>query len=144
MRRTVETRPNAPLASLLAALLLAACAMPDAAAPGRQGPLTGNWGGQHVALILAGDGGRIEYDCAHGTLDAAVEPDASGAFSVAGRHVRGHGGPVRSDEVPQSAPARYHGAVSSDRMTLQVRTGAATLGPFVLERGAQAQLFKCL
>ena len=31
--------------------------------------LTGAWGGPHVLLTLSANGGRIEYDCAQGTLD---------------------------------------------------------------------------
>lgn len=133
----------APLSrALLLSFLLASCAMPDAVTPTR--PLAGDWGGPHVALTLGDSRGRIEYDCAHGTLDAAVMPGPSGAFSVSGTHVREHGGPERIGDAPESAPARYDGTVSGDHMTLRVQSGATTLGPFALQRGAPAQLFKCL
>jgi hypothetical protein len=121
-------------------VLLTACAMPDAVTPTQ--PLTGDWGGAHVALTLGAGGGRIEYDCAHGTLDAIV-PGPDGAFSVPGTHAR-EGGPARIDAPPESMRARYDGAVTGDRMTLRVQAGATALGPFVLQRGAAAQLFKCL
>lgn len=130
---------------LLCALLLAACAVPGPGAAPRPGTaLEGNWGGAHVALTLSATGGSIEYDCAHGMLDAAVVPDASGAFVVAGRHVREHGGPERVGEQLPSQPALYEGRVSGERMQLRVRVGADTLGPFTLQRGASAQLMKCL
>ena len=127
------------LPSLLA--LLASCAMPDAVTP--TPPLSGDWGGAHVALTLGASGGRIEYDCGHGTLDAAVAPGPGGAFSVPGTHSR-EGGPARIDAPPESTPARYDGIVTGNRMTLRVQAGTDTLGPFVLQRGAPAQLLKCL
>lgn len=130
---------------LLCALLLAACAVPGPGADPRPGTaLDGSWGGAHVALTLSGSGGSIEYDCAHGTLDAPVVTDASGAFRVAGRHVREHGGPELAGEQLPSQPAVYEGRVSGGQMQLHVRTGADTLGPFTLQRGASAQLTRCL
>lgn len=130
---------------LLAALLATACAMsgPGAGLPPGTA-LDGSWGGVHAGLLLSPSGGSIEYDCAHGTLDAAVVPDAGGAFRVAGRHVREHGGPEQAGEQLPSQPASYQGNVDGDRMQLRVRVGADTLGPFILQRGAQAQVFRCL
>jgi hypothetical protein len=31
----------------------------------------GTWGGPHVVLEVSAEGGRVEYDCAHGALGAA-------------------------------------------------------------------------
>lgn len=130
---------------LLAALLPAACAVPGPGATPAPGTmLSGNWGGEHVALSLSPAGGTIEYDCANGTLDAGITPDGDGAFRVAGRHVRGSGGPERVGVQPSSVPATYLGQVSGDRMQLRVRLEADTLGPFILHRGAAPQLLKCL
>lgn len=108
------------------------------------GPVTGAWGGVHASLALSGVGGTIAYDCAHGTLREPVLLHGDGAFKVAGFHMREHGGPVRIDEVPDSVAARYVGQVRDDRMTLRVLVGADTLGPFELQLGATAQLFRCL
>lgn len=138
------------LLSLLFVLSCAGCAMPkadalDPHAATHGTALTGDWGGEHVALSLTASGGRIEYDCAQGTLDAPVVPDAAGTFSVAGRHVPGHGGPVRiEDQPPASQPAIYQGTVSGDRMQLRVSTGGQDTGAYVLQRGADPQLFRCL
>jgi hypothetical protein len=125
-------------------LLLAACVGTGVQPGTSPHPVTGEWGGTHVALHLQSDGGTIDYDCAHGTIDAPVLADADGAFRVAGSHVREHGGPVRMGEVLPHEPAIYEGRVHGDRMTLQVRTAATTLGPFALQKDAQAQLFRCL
>lgn len=107
-------------------------------------PVTGNWGGVHAGLTLTETGGTINYDCAHGGLNAPVVPDAAGSFAVVGVHVREHGGPIRVGEVPDSLSARYVGQVSRDRMTLRVFAGADTLGPFKLQLGVAPQLVRCL
>jgi hypothetical protein len=123
--------------------LVAACSNPIAAGDRVQ---AGRWGGQHVALDVADAGGRIEYDCAHGTLDEPLELDRRGRFDVAGTHVRERGGPQREGEVLPSHPARYSGRVEGRTMTLTVTltdTGD-TLGPFTLTFGATPRLTKCL
>ena len=107
-------------------------------------PITGLWGGAHVALTVTETSGTISYDCAHGGLSAPIVPDGAGRFDVRGIHVREHGGPIRVGEVPDSLAARYVGNVSGDRMTLRVVVGLDTLGPFELQRGAAPQLFTCL
>ena len=107
-------------------------------------PITGPWGGAHVALTLTDTNGAISYDCAHGGLSAPIVPDGAGHFDVRGVHVREHGGPVRVGEVPDSLPARYVGEVRGDRMTLRVVVEPDTLGPFELQRGEVPQLFRCL
>ena len=128
------------------AALLAACA-PATTGDGTPGsPLTGRWGGEHVALELTASGGAVEYDCAHGGLTQSVRPSSRGEFEVIGVHVREHGGPIREGERPDSLPARYVGRVTGDRMTLRVYAGSRpdTLGPFELRRDAEPRLFKCL
>jgi hypothetical protein len=107
-------------------------------------PVTGRWGGTHVALTLSESGGTIEYDCAHGGIRAPLRPGQDGRFEVDGVHVREHGGPVRVGEVPDSVAARYTGRIAGERMTLRVLVGSDTLGPFELRRGAEPRLFKCL
>ena len=127
------------------ATVIAACA--PAATNGEPGaPVTGRWGGDHVALDLTPAGGTIEYDCAHGGLTQPLRPGARGEFEAIGVLVREHGGPIRVGERPDSVPARYVGRVTGDRMTLRVYAGSRpdTLGPFELRRGGEPRLFKCL
>ena len=127
---------------LLLSICLGGCSATGST--GASGPVTGAWGGVHASLTLDGAGGTISYDCAHGALRAPMIVNSDDAFDVAGVHVREHGGPIRIDEVPDSLPARYVGQVRDDRMTLRVLVGADTLGPFELQLGATAQLFRCL
>jgi hypothetical protein len=130
-------------ATSFALLVLGACQ----AAPLPSGdPLTGAWGGQHVALELTREGGTLEYDCAAGTISEPVRPDASGHFSVHGMHRPEHGGPERVGEEAQLLPAEYDGSVSGRRMILSVHIPSSdlVLGPFTLERGAAPVLTRCL
>lgn len=128
-----------PLA-LAAAVALASCA----SVPRAGVPVTGAWGGSHVGLALDPWGGRLDYDCAAGTI-AAVVPDGSGRFEAAGTHTPGLGGPERIAMVPPTYPARFTGTVRGDRMTLTARVdNGVTLGPFTLRRGAEPMIFRCL
>jgi hypothetical protein len=144
---------------LLIALTCAACTtssagITDANAPSTvaQSPvhssnlaLTGEWGGERAALTLTPTGGRIEYDCGQGTLDAPIVPDAHGAFRVGGQHMQARGGPApKEGEMPSTQPVQYHGSVSGDRMQLEVSSGNDSIGSYVLQRGASAQLHHCL
>ena len=134
------------VSSSFIAAAFATCA-PAATTDEMRGTLvTGRWGGDHVALELTPAGGTVEYDCAHGGLTQPVRPGARGEFEATGVHIREHGGPIREGERPDSAPARYVGRVTGDRMTLRVFAGSRpdTLGPFDLRRGGEARVFKCL
>jgi hypothetical protein len=132
---------NAISSVLLAAVTALSC---TAIGPSPGADTVGRWGGAHVALTLTDSGGTIEYDCAHGGLQASVRPDRQGRFEVGGVHVREHGGPVRVGDVPDSIPARYAGRIVGNRMSLLVLVRRDTLGPFDLRRGAEPRLFKCL
>lgn len=121
------------------ALTLGGCASVPAA-----GPVTGEWGGDHVGLTLQASGGSLDYDCAAGTIGPVV-PDSGGRFTAAGSHTPAMGGPDRVGEVRPSYAARYSGTVRGNRMTLTGRTSnGLDLGPFVLERGRPANLLRCL
>lgn len=128
------------LRALVFPLLLAACASVPAAGIA----VTGSWGGTHVGLTLEASGGRLEYDCAAGTI-APLVPGAGGRFEVAGTHTPGHGGPIREGEVMPTYSVRFSGSVRGDRMTLQGRVeNGVLLGPFELRRGAEPMIFRCL
>ena len=106
--------------------------------------VTGEWNGMHVSLSLDARGGEVEFDCAHGGLYEALQPDASGRFSVPGVFVREHGGPIRVDEVPDSIPAQYMGRIMLGELTLRALVAGDTIGPFSLRRDGAGRLLKCL
>jgi hypothetical protein len=130
------------LACALFILLAAASCDIDVAAP----DMVGEWGGEHILLSLTLDGGTLEYDCAHGTIEETIVPDRSGNFVVSGIHVREHGGPISEDEIPDEHPARYVGWTNGRSMTLSVTLtdSGDSLGTYELRLGEQARLFKCL
>lgn len=132
------------LAGVTAVLSLLGCASGGQVSidKGDRVPL-GDWGGEHVRLTVTDAGGSIEFDCAHGTLDAPLEVKDGGRFDVPGSFVL-EGGPVRpGPEDKQSV--RYSGKTDGRTMDLEiVREGAERLGPFRLAFGERPRLFKCL
>jgi hypothetical protein len=104
----------------------------------------GTWGGKGVRLDVHEGGARVEFDCAHGTLEK-LSADAGGNFDVGGTFVRERGGPEREGEERAGTPARYRGKVEGQTMTLRVAVeGGDELPTFTLAHGAEARLRKCL
>lgn len=110
------------------------------------GPLEqGIWGGVGVGLTVQADSALIEFDCAHGVIEAPLMLE-DGRFSLPGRFVLEHGGPVIEGEEPDVRAATYHGAMR-DRildLTVAVEGLGGDLGPYLLRRGDSPQLRKCL
>ena len=125
--------------------MLAAVACSNPISPGDH-VAGGTWGGEHVALEVAADRGRIEYDCAHGELAEPLAVDRAGRFDLTGSHTAEHGGPVRDDETSVARPARFTGNVDGGRMTLTVllTDSSEKLGTFTLTRGLVGRVTKCL
>jgi hypothetical protein len=111
------------------------------------GPIApSEWGGEHVGLTVSATGGTLEYDCANGTIDQAIQAASDGNFVALGSHTRGHGGPAIQGEVPDRHPARYTGWTDGATMRLSVTltdTGDK-LGDFTLVRGQSPRVFRCL
>lgn len=104
---------------------------------------TGVWGGNHVRLEVGAESANIEYDCAHGVIEGPLKVDANGRFNLRGTHTPERGGPIRSDETRRSLPATYVGSISGDKMTLTLKLSGAEDETFTLEKGKEANLFKC-
>ena len=113
--------------------------------------LPGAWGGPHVGLTVTETGARVEYDCAHGTVEGKVVVDGRGRFSVYGRHFEEHGGPVHATEIREGGeggggyPVRLSGRVGGSLMKLTVtRTDTReVIGTFNLARDREPHLVKC-
>lgn len=108
--------------------------------------VTGDWGGEHLGMLASTSGATLEYDCATGTINGPIRPDAAGRFSVSGEHYPGHGGPIRVDEEQVKRPARYNGVVRGGMMDLIVTLTDSNevLGTFTLVYGRSPFVFKCL
>lgn len=106
----------------------------------------GVWGGQHMGLWVERGGARVEYDCAHGTIDQPLVLDRHGRFNVKGTHFREHGGPVRPGEQNTGQPARYTGSLSATMLTITVTLTDTqqTIGTFRLRHNQEPSLVKCL
>ena len=105
----------------------------------------GAWGGEHIGLEVTDGGGRVEYDCAHGTIDQKIVTDAAGRFEARGTHVRERGGPARRGEPEDKHPAVYRGQIKGHTMTLSVTesdTGESA-GTFTLTLGREPHIVKC-
>ena len=100
----------------------------------------GAWGGPHVQLSVNEQGGTIEFDCAHGTLDAPLDLDSEGRFDVPGRFTR-EGGPEPERDAGQ--PVRYSGRTDGSELTLEVVFPNERSGPYALVLGSVSRLFKC-
>lgn len=127
-------------------LLLFACAAGRASVtPSASRPLSpGPWGGPHVALVVTSSGARLEFDCAHATIEEAFRVAPAGTFRLRGRYVRERPGPARQEEDGGSA-AEFTGEVSGDSMTMRigVEGAAEDLPAFRLTRGAPGRIVKC-
>ena len=123
---------------------IVACSAPTGPTDGRVE--IGVWSGEHLRVDVTPGGGTTEYDCAHGTIDEPLVAERDGRFSARGTHTFDHGGPIRTDEVPNRHPARYDGRVTGNtlQLTVTVTDTQQVLGSFRLTRGAASRLLKCL
>lgn len=129
------------LSAAAVAMLLAGCA----SVPTASLPLSGQWGGTHVGLVLTQSGGTADYDCAGGTIDGPLVATPDGGFSGVGMHTPAAGGPERVGAVRPSYRARYQGRVRGERITLEVRVeNGVLIGPYELRKGAEPVLSRCL
>jgi hypothetical protein len=108
------------------------------------GAQTTVWGGDHVDMEMTGTGARLEFDCAHGTIDEALHADASGAFHVKGTFTPERGGPSRDGDAPPVTKVTYAGTIKDDTMTLRIVVdGQDRPGTYELTRGRPGNVRKC-
>ena len=106
---------------------------------------SGTWAGQHIVMEVTSAGATVEFDCAHGTLDAPLKLDSGGRFDVSGSFTPERGGPTRGDSASRAVPARYSGSLDDSTLTVTVvlTESKVTVGVFTLRHNARARLFKC-
>lgn len=97
-----------------------------------------------MGLVLDTSGGRLEYDCASGTIGPII-PGPRGNFEAEGSHTPAAGGPDIEGQIRPTYPTSFSGNVRGDRMTLRGRLqNGVVLGPFELRRGVEPIIFRCL
>src|SRR5215510_4081231 len=103
------------------------------------------WGGDHIELQVGAKSATVDFDCAHGTIDAAIKPDSKGHFEIAGTFTPETHGPVRED-LSLTRAAKYAGTIKEDAMTLRVTiAGPDAPDPMTFEliRGRAGNVRKC-
>jgi hypothetical protein len=128
---------------LATVLAISACAgTPN----GPSTPLTGVWGGDHIALTVNDTASHFEFDCAHGDIPAPLAIGIGDAFNATGTFVREQGGPIRVGQMPDSHPAIFFGSVDGTTMalTVQLTDTGEVIGSFTLSRGSTGRVVKCL
>jgi len=123
-----------------------AATMPDGdrAGDGPKSSLLGSWGGDGAGIEIGTDGARLEFDCAHGTIDEPIRIDEAGRFEAKGTYVREGPGPTRKEDRG-GVPARFRGKVEGDSLslTLELPGSAKSPGPFTLTRGRLPRVRSC-
>jgi hypothetical protein len=109
--------------------------------------LTGEWGGEHIRLVVKETSAKAEFDCAFGEINEPIHPDRDGNFEVRGVYMFERGGPVSRGQPPlRRHPAVYRGWTNGKemRLTVTLLDTAREVGPFSLGLGRRAFLDKCL
>ncbi len=130
---------------LLALVALAGCVSAPNPSNAKQMLPAGQWGGEQVALEIAGDGsGRIELSCASAEFAGPVKLDVGGHFLTSGRFSRGTG--VAMMNPPPPVPAQISGRLDRGGV-LWLDIALADSYPVRrarLKRGAVPNLVRCL
>jgi hypothetical protein len=115
------------------------------ARPQNKNVALGVWGGEHVHLDVNSNSAKIEFDCAHGTIEGPLTVTANGEFSWKGTFARERGGPVTSNDENSGEPAVYSGSINQETMklTLRLQNAKDPLDTFVLTRGEDGHIRKC-
>jgi hypothetical protein len=102
------------------------------------------WGGDHVEMEITGTGARLEFDCAHGTIDEAVRIDRKGTFQAKGTFTPERSGPSRDGDASRPAKATYAGTITDDTMTLRIVVDDQDRdNTYVLARDRPGNVRKC-
>lgn len=127
---------------LIATALLFSCAKSQILSP--DVPLSGNWGGEGVALVASDTQTTLNFDCGSGEINKKVIL-SSNKFSEKGTYLQIFGNvPVNYDAKPR--PVLYEATLADDTMTLTMKSddGKTTLGTYSLKKGAFGKINRCM
>lgn len=127
---------------LIATALLFSCAKSQTLSP--DVPLTGNWGGEGVALVSSDTQTTLNFDCGSGEINKKVVL-SSNKFSEKGTYLQIFGNiPVNFDNKPQSV--LYEAVLSGDTLTLTMKSedGKTTMGTYTVKKGAFGKINRCM
>jgi hypothetical protein len=123
------------------------CAMVAHAAGSAPAPssVEGRWGGAQAQLVIDASGGRLETDCASGTLVGPLSLSGQGRFQTSGTFAQHQPGPQRADDPAAPDSAQYSGEVKDGVMRLSVTPeGGRAVQQFQLRKGQGGKLLRCL
>ncbi|HEY5731372.1 MAG TPA: hypothetical protein VIS72_15075 [Anaerolineales bacterium] len=107
----------------------------------------GTWGGEGLVMVIGPEGATLEYDCATGTINEPILPDAKGMFQVTGTH-KALSMPVGMPDAPPAniQPAHISGTIEGQTMvvTVTLDVSETVLGTYRLTFGDPGTLFRCL
>ena len=107
--------------------------------------LSGQWGGDRMVLTLDATGGRIEMDCASGTLRSPLKAAGNGRFESTGSFEQHAPGPQRADKASAAVNVRFVGELHDGALTLTIlQPGTQAPQVFQLREGARVKLLRCL
>ena len=106
--------------------------------------LQGQWAGDRLQLSMDAQGGRVQTDCANGTIAGPLQRAADGRYTASGTFEQHRPGPQRN-EAAAPAAAQYSGELHDGVLTLSILpAGASTAEIFRLREGARVKLVRCL
>jgi hypothetical protein len=105
----------------------------------------GLWSGKHISLEITEQETKVEYDCAHGTINKKIILDKRNHFDVLGTHFEEHGGPLKLDNSSGGFPVRFIGQIKGKKMLLTVKRkdNNKVIGTFTLVHNQESSLVKC-
>jgi hypothetical protein len=106
----------------------------------------GIWGGEHVSMEVTEEGAKLEFDCAHGSIDGQLAFDENGKVTLKGRFKKERGGPIRQGEDQSGEPATFTGTTDGKTLELKITLDGNNedMGTFTLTHGKQGRVRKCL
>lgn len=104
--------------------------------------LQGTWGGEKAIIKVNESGADLEFECAHGRINQAIQPGQNGDFELPGTLIPEGHGPVR-DGPDNANRVRFHGHVQDRTLTLTILSGDEKIGPYTLTRDNEPILKKC-
>jgi hypothetical protein len=127
---------------LVATALLFSCAKSQTLSP--DVPLTGNWGGEGVALVSSDTQTTLSFNCGSGEINKKVVLVAN-KFSEKGTYLQIFGNiPVNYDAKPQ--PVLYEAVLANDILTITMKSedGKTTMGTYTVKKGAFGKINRCM
>lgn len=145
MKRTGRGLPGCRT-NLVAVTLTAILALGCPSGPSRPNQLPlGEWGGDHVQVIVSETRTGFQFDCAHGEVGFRILLEDDGRFRANGVFVFEHGGPVTEGPEDERS-AVYEGRLDGRRLTFTVMLTEERqqLGRYLAILGMPPRVFRCL